>query len=170
MIWAHWKRKKTQLVNRNETFYNRALSSLVSPYVHNVVSTVVDSHKKKLLVWIHDVKPHAACRTISVIRPHFHNWDLTDCSYHLSKFPTLYNCRFWMNWSVVLNSIYILWYYISILFLFIWFLLMKMAAFIKKFKILYTCSYYLNFDVPLIHFELGKKNGTFWIPPVYITC
>lgn len=44
------KEKKTQLVNRNETFNNRALSSLVSPYVHNVVSTVVDSHKKKLLV------------------------------------------------------------------------------------------------------------------------
>lgn len=41
------KEKKTQLVNRNETFYNRALSSLVSPYVHNVVSTVVDNHKKK---------------------------------------------------------------------------------------------------------------------------
>lgn len=41
------KEKKTQLVNRNETFYNRVLSSLVSPYVHNVVSTVVDNHKKK---------------------------------------------------------------------------------------------------------------------------
>lgn len=45
---------------------------------------------------------------------------------------------------------------------------MKMAAFIKKFKILYTCSYYLNFDVPLIHFELGKKKTVhFEYHPIY---
>lgn len=47
---------------------------------------------------------------------------------------------------------------------------MTMMDFSEKLKILYKFSYSMNFCVLLVHREWGRKNGTFCVPLVHITC
>lgn len=46
----------------------------------------------------------------------------------------------------------------------------KMVGFSEEFEMLYYFSYTVNFGVLPEHHEWGRKNGTFCVPLLHITC